>query len=377
MKIKVCHVFSDVDQSHLVKTFGDAMDKGKYDISFVFLGLKKPLLFDYFGSRGHKVEFVEFSGKRDLPKAIWKLRQIFKLWRPDIIHTHLVEGSVAGLTAAKLSRGNIAIHTRHHGAEAHIYSPHGVYYDRYNNYLSKKIIAISNVVSDVLIARDGVDRSKVVTIPHGFHLENIVDEPGVTETLKKKHDLNGHYPVVGSVARYIHWKGVHNTVKAFASLLEEYPNGKLVLANASGPYIGEIKTLLTTLPKENYVEIEFEPQMISLYPAFDIFVHIPVQREVEAFGMVYIEPLALGVPSVFTLSGAACEFVKDKVNALVVPYDDPSATRTAIVSILEDGALRNHIVENGRADVWNLFNAERFSAELDALYTDLSSSKGV
>jgi len=377
MKIKVCHVFSDVDQSHLVKTFGDAMDKDKYEISFVFLGLKKPLLFDYLGSRGHKVEFVAFSGKRDLPTAIWKLRRIFKLWRPDIIHTHLVEGSLAGLTAAKLVRGNIPIHTRHHGAEAHIYSPHGVYYDRYNNYLSKKIIAISNVVSDVLISRDGVDRSKVVTIPHGFHLENIVADPAATETLKKKYELNGHYPVVGSVARYIHWKGVHNTVRAFASLLEKYPKGKLVLANASGPYIDEIKSLLSTLPKQSYVEIEFEPQMISLYPAFDIFVHVPVEREVEAFGMVYIEPLALGVPSVFTLSGAACEFVKDKVNAVVVPYDDVSATQTAIVSILEDGMLRNRIVERGRTDVWRLFNVERFAADLDAFYTDLSSAQRV
>ena len=372
MRTKVFHVFSDVDQSHLIKTFGEVMDKTRYDVGFVFFGKKKPLLYEYFGDRGYTVKFFEFQGKKDYPAALLKLRSIFKRHKPDIVHTHLVEGSLAGLTAAALAGVKRRIHTRHHGIESHIYSPHGVYYDRVNNFLSKKIIAISAVVANVLIEREGVNPKKVVTIPHGFHLEEFIVDKTVTDELRVKYGLDGHFPVIGSVARFIHWKGVHNTVAAFKKVLEKYPNAKLVLANASGPYSSEIIALLgESVPPDNYVVIEFERNIFSLYPAFDVFVHVPVDPNLEAFGLVYIEPLALEIPSVFTLSGIASEFIRNKENAVVVPYNDPAAIANAVELILEDKDLRERMKTRGKADVWERFHTDRLASQLDALYTGL------
>ena len=108
-----CRGLSDVNQSHLIETTGEVMDKAKYQIGFVFMGKRKPQLFDFFRERGYEAEFFEFHGRRQLPSAVWRLKKIFKRLRPDIVHTHLVEGSLAGLTAAKLSRIRNRIHTRH------------------------------------------------------------------------------------------------------------------------------------------------------------------------------------------------------------------------------------------------------------------------
>lgn len=372
MKTRILHVFSDVDQSHLIKTLGVAMDRQKYDVGFVFIGKQEPLLHEYFNRKGHSSTYLKFYGKRDYPSTVVRLRQIFKRERPDVVHTHLVEGSLLGLTAARLAGVKNRVHTRHHGVESHIYYPHGVYYDRYNNFLSKKIIAISPVVADVLIGREGVDPKKVVTIPHGFHLEELIVDESATERLKEKHGLNGRYPVIGSIARFIHWKGVHNTVLAFKDVLAVFPNAKLVLANAVGPYADQVNKLLEeNIPKENYVTFEFEPEIISLYAAFDVFVHVPVEKDLEAFGMVYIEPLTLKVPSVFTLSGIASEFVRAGRNALVVPYNDPENTAAAILRILQDEQLRRSITETGHDDVLQRFGAERLAADLDSFYTEV------
>jgi len=348
------------------------MDPSRYDVGFVFLGKKRPLLYDYFGNKGHFVHFIEFAGKRDLVGAVIKLRGVFRRWNPEIVHTHLVEGSLAGLTAALFAGVSRRLHTRHHGVEAHVYYPHGVWYDRYNNWLSKRIVAISPVVADALINRDKASRGKVVTIPHGFHLENLLPDQRVTEELREKYELTSRYPIIGSISRYIHWKGVHNTIEAFSKVLANYPNAKLVLANAQGPYATEIRDLLVSfLPKDSFVEIAFERNVTSLYPLFDVFVHVPVDRDLEAFGMVYIESLAIGVPSVFTTSGIASDFALDRVNAMVVPFNDSDAIATAIGVVLEDEDLRKNMVRNGRAAVWKLFHAGRLASEFDSLYTNL------
>lgn len=374
MKIKVCHVLSDVDQSHLIETHGEIMDKDRFEIGFVFMGRKKPQLFDFFRERNYPVEFFEFGGRRELPAAVWKLRKIFRARRPDVVHTHLVEASLAGLTAARTLGLKNRIHTRHHGVEAHIYYPHGVYYDKVNNFLSRRIIAISPVVEDALVNLEKVAPAKVTTIPHGFDLEDFAADDSLVEELKTKYGLRGHFPVIGSIARFIHWKGVQNTIPAFKKLLATHPRAKLVLANANGPYKPEIEKLLAeNLPPESYATIEFERRVFALYKTFDAFVHVPINRNFEAFGQVYIEPLALGVPAVFTLSGIAGDFIRDRENAVVVPYDDAAAIAAGLELVLRDAALRTKIIENGKKDVWARFHARQFGARLDALYTELVS----
>ena len=374
MKIRVCHVLSDVDQSHLIETTGEVMDKAKYELGFVFMGKRRPQLYDFFEGRGYATEFFECGGRKQLPAAVWRLRKIFRGFRPDIVHTHLVEATLAGLTAAKLARVRGLVHTRHHGTESHVYYPHGVYYDKYANRLSQKIVAISRVVAENLTGREGADPRKVVTIPHGFDLENFAAGDEAAAALGRRYGLEGRYPVVGSISRFIHWKGVQDTVLAFKAVLAEHPRAKLVLANATGPYSADIRRLLAEhLPEGAYVTIEFERDVFALYRNFDAFVHVPVNRDFEAFGQVYVEALAMGVPSVFTLAGIANDFVVDGQNALVVPYSDPAAIARALGLILRDEGLRHRIVSRGREDVWRLFHSRRFGAQLDALYTGLSA----
>lgn len=115
--------------------------------------------------------------------------------------------------------------------------------------------------------------------------------------------------------------------------------------------------------------MEFEKRVFELYRTFDVFVHAPVGREYEAFGQVYVEALAMGVPSVFTLSGVANDFIEDGRNALVVPYRDPAAIARAVETLLGDEALRRRLAANGRADVLGLFPESRMAEELDRMYS--------
>lgn len=171
-------------------------------------------------------------------------------------------------------------------------------------------------------------------IHHGFELDafkNVNTEE--VEQLRVKYNLKDNHPVVGMISRYEKGKGIQHVIPAFQKLLKEYPNAVLVLANSHGSYAREIKAMLKQLPDHSYREIRFEYNLFALYKLFDVFVHVPEYAEYEAFGQVYVEALAAGVPSVFTLSGIALEFIEDRKNALVCKYGDSSDIYNALSEI--------------------------------------------
>jgi glycosyltransferase involved in cell wall biosynthesis len=369
MRTKLCIVVSDVDTSHLIETMGRALDPARYEVTFVFMGDTEPSLYRKLAAEGFAARFVRCRGKRDLPAATLALARLFGELKPDVVHTHLVNASLAGLAAAKLKGVGRRVHTRHHSVETHHDYPHGVYYDRVINRLSTHVVAISRVVFDVLTKMEGVAPGKVTVIHHGFELERFRADESLVGEIKSKYGLEDRYPVVGVISRHIHWKGVQYVVPAFKELSRKYPNAKLVLANALGPHKPEVEKLLGELDPSQYVQVEFEKRVFELYRTFDVFVHVPVGREYEAFGQVYVEALAMRVPSVFTLSGVANDFIEDGRNALVVPYRDASAVTRAVETLLNDEDLRRRLTTNGREAVLELFPESRMAAELDAMYT--------
>jgi glycosyltransferase involved in cell wall biosynthesis len=150
--------------------------------------------------------------------------------------------------------------------------------------------------------------------------------------------------------------------------MKTYPNALIVLANANGNYHSQIEILLQDIPQKNYAEISFEPQIFDLYQIFDIFVHVPISPSIEAFGQTYVEALAAGIPSIFTLSGVASEFVIHHQNAWVVPFKDSEAIYEAILEILNNKSVRESVVNQGRQDVQQKFNLEQMINKLAFIY---------
>lgn len=367
-KTKLCYIISDIDTSHLIESTVRSLDTAKYDLTTVFLGQKIPTLYDILKADNFNVKYFQCRGKKDLIPVTRKLLKVFSEIKPDIVHTHLFHASMAGLTAAKLKGIKKRINTRHHSVEAHLYHPHAVYYDKYVNALSTHIVAITDLVAEVLIEKEKVSTNKISVVRHGFDLDIFEKSRQTPTDLKVKYGLTEDYPVIGVISRHIHWKGIQFIIPAFAKLLKKYPKAKLVLANAVGSFKPEIMKLLGEIPTDRYCLIEFERKVFDLYKSFDVLVHVPIGREYEAFGQVYVESLAMGVPSVFTLSGVANDFIKDRHNALVVPFESSDAIVQSVSLICEDLNLRQTLVENGIKSVSETFDINNMINGLDEMY---------
>lgn len=364
--MKVVFIISQVDRWINFEWMADGLSD--YDLHFVLLNPGDSYFERFLIEHNLPVERVNYQGKRNLLPSIRKTYKILKRIDPNVVHTHFLDANLVGLTAAWLVRIPKRIHTRHHSVFHHRYSKKGVLYDRLSNALSTDIVAISRLVEEVLREKEKVDRDKIKMIHHGFELAVFSKRDlGYENTFKSKYAIPSDHKIIGVVARYIEWKGIQYIIEAFKSFQVEHPETILCLFNARGPYKNVIRQQLKTLPKTSYREIDFEENILKLYPLFSAFVHTPIDEEVEAFGQVYVEALASGVPAVVTLSGIAKEFIEDRKNALVVPHKNSQAINEALEILNHDKDLKTQLKKNALLSV-KIFSNDHFCQKLKELY---------
>ena len=81
-----------------------------------------------------------------------------------------------------------------------------------------------------------------------------------------------------------------------------------------------------------------------------------------------MEALAAGVPSIFTLSGIAPDFIVDNKNALVVSFKNSEAVYQAMLRILKDESLAEKLKHEGYKTVSGKFDLSRMINQLETLY---------
>lgn len=370
IKKKIVYVLSSINESIAFEWISTRLDKSRFELSFIHLNRTEPNLHRWCLENGMKSNFVCHEGKSDSIKTSIKVYSLLRKLKPEIVHCHLFEANLMGLFTSKLLGVKMRLFTRHHSTFHHDYHPRAVLLDKVCNKLATHIVAISKNVETVLL-REDVNPNKIRLINHGFDLEKFKNiSPDRIENLRLKYSISKNRgPVIGVISRYINWKGHQYIIPAFREVLQKNPNALLIIANANGPFRHEIESELSKIPKANLLEITFEKDLFALYKLFDVFVHCPINENIEAFGQIYVEALAAEVPSVFTLSGIATEFVKDKKNALVVEYQNSKKIVDAISLLLEDENLRVNLARTGAEDV-KQFSVSRYINELEELYAE-------
>jgi glycosyltransferase involved in cell wall biosynthesis len=369
---KVIYIISQIDKAIGFEWIVENLDNARFDLSFILLNEKPSYLAQYLTAKGITVHELAFTGrKQDLPRLLLKVINLLRREKPDVIHTHMYIADLLGQFAGKILRVKKRVYTRHSSNESRKYHKKQRI-DRIVNSLSTHVVAISENVKNILHTEENVPLESIRLIHHGFDLARFdAIPPAEIAELSAKYNPQHKKPVIGVVARYSHWKGIQDAIAAFKKVLADYPNALLLLANAKkGDFKDEIAALLAELPAGSYHEIVFEHNLFALYRLFDVYVHLPIDAELEAFGQTYVEALAAGIPSVFTNSGVAREFIRDGENALVVDFQNPEQVYEAILRLLRDDRLRKKLSANGKADVRKMFTLEIMIDKMERLYSE-------
>jgi glycosyltransferase involved in cell wall biosynthesis len=367
--VNITYIVSNIDKALAFEWIAETLNPEKFKLSFILLNPGESQLADYLKNKQISVYSIKYRGKKDLWRAFWQIRKILKQLKTEIVHCHLFDAALIGTLAARSLDIRKRIITRHYATYHHQYFPRAVYYDRFCNYWASDIVAISENTRNTLINKEFVNPAKIHLIHHGFRLDDFYTPNHlIINQLKEKYKTEGKFPIIGVIARQTHLKGIQYIVPAFEKLLKDYPNAYLILANAVGDYKPEIDKLLAKIPPQNYLEFVFEPELAALYRLLDIYIHVPINETIEAFGQTYVEALASEIPSIFTLSGVATEFIKNEENALVVPFENTQSIYETMLKLLTDNDLREKTTRQGKESVKDLFSLEKMINKLEAIY---------
>jgi len=109
----------------------------------------------------------------------------------------------------------------------------------------------------------------------------------------------------------------------------------------------------------------YSPAWRALYQAADVFV---LPTHAEAFGLVFMEAMAAGLPVVGSNINAIPEMVMHGETGLLAPPGDRHALAQSLQALVDDAALRRWMGRAGRARALACFDAQVNFQRLEALF---------
>lgn len=153
------------------------------------------------------------------------------------------------------------------------------------------------------------------------------------------------------VGRLVQRKGVDDLLRAFAAIHPRFPESRLSIVG-DGPERKSLEALSKLLSVEHFVEFngvltgkelerEYDGCFALVLPSKDI----ATDQANEGLGLALIEAAMHGKPLVGTRHGGIPEVIKEGVNGLLVPPNDPDSLGTALTELLSH---REQAEEMGR-----------------------------
>jgi phosphatidylinositol alpha-mannosyltransferase len=168
-------------------------------------------------------------------------------------------------------------------------------------------------------------------------------------------------------------KGFPIAVAAFSKVLAEVPDAVLVVVGE-----GRDREALGLLTESARAKVDMRgalpnEQVPAYLAACEVFVSPAVGQ--ESFGIVLVEAMAAGLPSVATDIPGYREVVTDGVEGLLVPPRDPEALAAGLVRVLTEPGLAARLGEAGRERA-RVFDWSLVVDRLEELYGRAIQSAG-
>jgi L-malate glycosyltransferase len=255
-----------------------------------------------------------------------------------------------------------------------LYHIHGTYVDSYwtRRILkqSKAIVSISEAMKQDHLKHLGMNFQRIEVVHNGIDLKEFNRLPA--STLKGNLDLSSTDFLFGIAGRICFDKGHDILLNALAIALERNPKlylaiiGDDILFDENALYLKKLKKLISNKNIINNVFfLGLQHQMPLIYSGLDCLV---CPSRIEGFGMVTIEPMACGTPVIASKVGGLPEIIDHEHNGLLFENENIEALSEAMLKIVNDHKLRDHLILNGHINVKERFMVSLQMDKLQKIY---------
>ena len=238
-------------------------------------------------------------------------------------------------------------------------------------YEATEVIVNSNYMKGHVQGLFGLPFDKISVIPNGINLNNFTG-------IDRDYDFRRRFAmdnekIILYVGRLVYEKGVQHLISAMPKILENYHDSKLVIAGKGG-MIDELKSQVDSMGLSNKVYFTGylnQKEVQKMYKCADEAVF---PSTYEPFGIVALEAMLAGIPTVVSDIGGLNEIVEHGVNGMKSYTGNPNSIADSVLSLLFDPQLAMNVTKNAKNKVKDEFNWQKIAQDTHYIY-ELAISK--
>ncbi len=197
---------------------------------------------------------------------------------------------------------------------------------------------------------------------------------------QRMHNPDNKHPVIGMAARMAAEKGVEVLLQAMPKILERYPDARVLFAGqyknvlAEEAYARRLEFRIRLLEEQGqwrFLGVLDPVQMAAFYPTLDV-ITVPSLNSTESFGLVQVEAMLNGVPSIASNLPGVRQPVLQTGMGEIAPVGDAGGLADAILKVLDN---REDYVRP-REEIEARFSTEKTVVEYEALFQRMLEAEG-
>jgi glycosyltransferase involved in cell wall biosynthesis len=289
---------------------------------------------------------------------------IAKMEEFDVIHAHDWTSYLAGAAAKRATGKHLVLHvhaTSFDQAAGNNVDPSIFKIETEGFLLADKVVTVSEYTRQIVINKHGVDPDKVEVVHNGCDAEEVKELEPTLQALKDQGKK-----IVLYHGRISIQKGVDYFVQAAKRVVAVDPNVIFVISGW-GDMISQVMDQVGSMGLSEHVLFAgatWEEDRDRLYQSVDLFVMPSVS---EPFGLVPLEALQHGTPSIITKQSGVAEVL---THALKVDFWDVDEMSNQILSALRYPVLGEQIVKEGKLQLLGL-SWKKAAEKMQLLYSNL------
>lgn len=238
-------------------------------------------------------------------------------------------------------------------------------------YEATEVIVNSNYMKGHVQGLFGLPFDKISVIPNGINLNNFTG-------IERDYDFRRKFAmdnekIILYVGRLVYEKGVQHLISAMLKILDHYHDSKLVIAGKGG-MLDELRSQVDSMGLSNKVYFTGylnQKEVQKMYKCADVAVF---PSTYEPFGIVALEAMLAGIPTVVSDIGGLNEIVEHGVNGMKSYAGNPNSIADSVLSLLFDPQLAMNVTKNAKNKVKDEFNWQKIAQDTHYIY-ELAISK--
>jgi L-malate glycosyltransferase len=291
-----------------------------------------------------------------LPAAVPPLRRAARSF--DVLHCQTGSTHSMAVLATLTSRKPIVVSRRVDNV------PHDRWFTRWKYRRVDRIVCASRWIERVL--QDwGVSPEQMTVIYEAVPSDALVPREACLAELRERTRVTADQKLIGNIAALVGHKD-HATLLHAARKIAERRRDVAVIIVGDGPLRDDLVRLRRDLDLAATVHFTgFVPQAQRLLPGFDVFA---MTSRTEGLGTIVLDAAVAGIPVAATSAGGLREAVLHERTGLLAPVGDAAALADALLRLLDEPALAQHLARAARRRVGTEFTVADMVRRYIALY---------